>query len=85
MALVLYTSGYRLIDLEIEPRLIQTIRRRSLIVPIAYLFAMFISLLNTRIGLLLYAIIPMLYIRRVRESNIPTSATPQSQEIADIP
>ncbi|MBD3887182.1 hypothetical protein IFO70_36905 [Phormidium tenue FACHB-886] len=50
-------------------------------VPFAYLFAMFVSLLNTRIGLLLYAIIPALYIRRVRGAGIPTSVASQSEEI----
>ncbi len=57
------------------------IRRRFLMVPFAYLFAMFVSLLNTRIGLLLYAIIPALYIRRVRGAGIPTSVASQSEEI----
>lgn len=74
------SSGHRLIDLEIEPRLIRMIQRRFLIVPFAYLFAMVISLFNTRIGFLLYAIIPALYIRRIRGSGIPTSAPPPDVE-----
>lgn len=75
------TSGHRLIDTDVEPRLIRSVGRVLLIVPFAYLFAMLVSLLNTRVGLLLYAIIPTLYIRRVRRSGIPTSLAPQSQEI----
>lgn len=69
------TSGHRLIDPSIEPRLIQAIRRRFLMVPFACLFAIFISLINTRISLLFYALIPAIYIRRVRGSGIPTSET----------
>lgn len=75
------TTGHRLINVEVEPQLIQMIQRRFLIVPFACLIAMFLSLLNTRLGLLLYAIIPALYIRRVRGSGIVTSAAPQSEEI----
>jgi uncharacterized membrane protein len=75
------TSGHRLIDVETEPRLIRAIRRRFFIVPFACLFAIFVSLVNTRIGLLLYATIPIFYIHRAHGSKIPTSAAPQSDEI----
>lgn len=75
------TSGHRLIPVEIDPRLIQRLRRRFLMVPFAYLLAMAISLFNARIGLLLYAIIPALYVRPVPGSAIPTSAERQSEDI----
>ncbi|MBW4525344.1 MAG: DUF1211 domain-containing protein [Phormidium tanganyikae FI6-MK23] len=75
------TSGHRLVDVEMELRLIRTIRRRFLMVPFAYLLAIFVSLLNTRIGLLLYALIPVLYIHRVRGSSIATSVKRQTPDI----
>lgn len=77
------TRDHRLLDPDVEPRLIRAIGRVFLIVPFAYLFAIAVSLLNTRIGLLLYAIIPAFYIRQVRGSVIPTLLAPQSQEGLD--
>jgi uncharacterized membrane protein len=75
------TSGHRLIDVEIDSRLIRSIGRVFLMVPFAYLLAMLVSLINTRISLLPYAIIPALYIRPVRGSRIATSLGRQEQEI----
>lgn len=75
------TLGHRLVSIEMEPRLIRTIRRRFLIIPFSYLLAILISLLNTRIGLLLYALIPVLYIHRVHGSSIATSVEPQTPEV----
>lgn len=75
------TSGHRLIDVEVDSRLIRRVRRVTLIVPLTYLVAIIVSLFNTRLALLMYAIIPALYIRRVRGSGIATSLAPQSQEV----
>ncbi len=75
------SSGHRLIDIETEAFLIRKIRRRLFVVPFAYLFAIVVSLLNARIGLLLYVLIPVLYIHRVGNSIVITSAEPQGTEI----
>lgn len=75
------TTGYRLIGKEVELRVILAIRRRFLMVPLACLLAILVSLLNTTLSLFLYAIIPALYLHRVRDSGIPTSESPQRSEL----
>ncbi|MER3434566.1 MAG: hypothetical protein C4288_14365 [Leptolyngbya sp. ERB_1_1] len=75
------SSSHRLIDVETDPALIRRVRHRLLMVPFAYLFAIVVSLLNTTIGLLLYVLIPIVYIQRVSVSIVVTSAKPQNPGI----
>ncbi|MBD1841951.1 DUF1211 domain-containing protein [Cyanobacteria bacterium FACHB-63] len=75
------TNGHRLIDPATDPRFILKLRQRFLMVPFACIFAILVSLFNTRIGFLLYVLIPVFYLYRVRGSGIPTSATPQTSDI----
>lgn len=74
------TSGCRLIHLETEGRMVRSVRRIFMLVPILYTVAIAVSMLSTTVALLMYAIIPALYIHPVRKSGIPTSLAPQTQD-----
>jgi uncharacterized membrane protein len=56
------TSHYRLVDKDIDPRLIARATRRNLMAPAVYLLAIALSFLNCFISLAIFAIVPLLYI-----------------------
>jgi uncharacterized membrane protein len=56
------TSSYRLVDREIDPRLVQRATRRNLMAPLIYLLAIGISFLSVQISLVFFVLVPVLYI-----------------------
>lgn len=71
------THGHRLVDVDMDVRIIRKVQRIFLIVPFAYLFATCISFINIPASLVLYALIPVLYIRPPREDRHLTSLRSQ--------
>jgi uncharacterized membrane protein len=56
------TSGYRLVDRNIDPRLVQRATRRNLTAPLIYLLAIGISLFSVPASLVLFLLVPLYYI-----------------------
>ncbi|HEX6557558.1 MAG TPA: TMEM175 family protein [Ktedonobacteraceae bacterium] len=56
------TSGYRLVDSNIDPRLVQQATRRNLTAPLIYLLAIGISLVSVPASLVLFLLVPLYYI-----------------------
>ena len=56
------TTGLRLVDEDIDQRIVRAVGTRSLIGPVIYLFAIGISFLSTGISIALYTIIVILHI-----------------------
>src|SRR5215471_8097703 len=56
------TSGYRLVDRDIDPRLVQRATRRNLTAPLIYLLAIGISLFSVQASLILFILVPLYYI-----------------------
>jgi uncharacterized membrane protein len=56
------TSGCRLVDRTIDPRLVQRATRRNLTAPLIYLLAIGISLVNVPASLVLFLLVPLYYI-----------------------
>lgn len=56
------TSSYRLVDKEIDPKLVRRATRRSLMAPLIYLLAIGISFLSVQISLIFFIVVPILYI-----------------------
>lgn len=56
------TSHYRLVDRDIDPRLVTRATHRNLMAPSIYLLAIALSFLNVFISLAIFAIVPLLYI-----------------------
>jgi uncharacterized membrane protein len=56
------TSGYRLVDRNIDPRLVQRATRRNLTAPLFYLLAIGISLFSVPASLVLFFLVPLYYI-----------------------
>ncbi len=67
------TQGYRLVDVNMDVRIIRKVQRIFLIVPFTYLFAICVSFVSIPASLVLYALIPVLYIRPPREDRHLTS------------
>lgn len=56
------TSGYRLVDRDIDPHLVQRATRRNLTAPLIYLLAIAVSFLSVEISLIIFVIVPVIYI-----------------------
>lgn len=56
------TSGYRLVEREIDPQLVQRATRRNVIGPLIYLLAIGISFLSVQASLIFFILVPMYYI-----------------------
>jgi uncharacterized membrane protein len=56
------TSRYRLVDRNIDPRLVQRATRRNLAAPLLYLLAIGISLFSVPASLVLFILVPVYYI-----------------------
>lgn len=56
------TSGYHLVDREIDPRLVQRATRRNLTAPLVYLLAIGVSFLSVQISLIFFILVPLYYI-----------------------
>ena len=56
------TSGCRLVDRDIDPRLVQRATRRNLTVPFIYLLAIGISFVSVPASLVLFLLVPVYYI-----------------------
>ncbi len=56
------TSGYRLVDREIDPQLVQGATRRNLMAPLIYLLAIGISFLRVEASLVFFILVPVYYI-----------------------
>src|SRR5215471_1130929 len=56
------TSGCRLVDREIDPRLVQRATRRNLMAPLLYLLAISISVFSIPASLVLFLLVPVYYI-----------------------
>jgi uncharacterized membrane protein len=56
------TSRYRLVDRNIDPRLVQRATRRNLTAPLIYLLAIGISLVSVPASLVLFLLVPVYYI-----------------------
>jgi uncharacterized membrane protein len=56
------TSSYRLVDREIDPQLVQRATRRNVTAPLIYLLAIGISFLSVETSLILFILVPVLYI-----------------------
>jgi len=81
------TSGYRLVDREIDPRLVQRATRRNLMAPLLYLLAIGISLVSVPASLVLFLLVPVYYILPGRIdahwSQRPTSRLDEASCSAD--
>lgn len=71
------THGYRLVDIDMDRQIIRKVERIFLIVPFTYLFAICLSFVSIPVSLVLYALIPVLYIRPPREDRHLTSLRSQ--------
>jgi uncharacterized membrane protein len=56
------TRNYRLVDPEIPRAAIRLGKQRSLLAPACYLVAILVGLINPRLSLVVYALVPLLYI-----------------------
>ena len=56
------TSGHRLVDRNIDPRLVQRATRRNLTAPLIYLLAIGISVFSVPASLVLFILVPVYYI-----------------------
>ena len=56
------TSEYRLVDRDIDPRLVQRATRRNLTAPLIYLLAIGISLFSVPVSFVLFILVPVYYI-----------------------
>ena len=56
------TSGYHLVDRDIDPLLVQRATRRNLTAPLLYLLAIGISLFSVPASLVLFLLVPLYYI-----------------------
>jgi uncharacterized membrane protein len=56
------TSGYRLVDREIDPHLVQQATHRNLAAPLIYLLAIGASFLSVQISLIFFILVPLYYI-----------------------
>jgi uncharacterized membrane protein len=56
------TSGHRLVDRNIDPRLVQRATRRNLTAPLLYLLAIGISVFSVQASLVLFILVPVYYI-----------------------
>ncbi len=56
------TAAHRLVDPDIDPRLVRMAARRILIAPVVYLMAIAASVVNTRLSIVLYVLVPVIYI-----------------------
>jgi uncharacterized membrane protein len=56
------TSGYRLVDRDIDPRLVQKATRRNVTAPLIYLLAIGISFLSVQLSLIVIVLLPVYYI-----------------------
>ncbi len=77
------TYGHRLVDVDMDVRIIGKVQRIFLIVPFTYLFAICLSFVSIPVSLVLYALIPVLYIRPPREDRYLTSLRAQRIERDD--
>jgi hypothetical protein len=67
-----------LVDVNMDVRIIRKVQRIFLIVPFTYLFAICVSFVSIPASLVLYALIPVLYIRPPREDRHLTSLGSQA-------
>lgn len=67
------TQGHRLVDAHMDIRIIRKVQRIFLIVPFVYLVAICLSFVSVPLSLVLYTLIPVLYIRPPREDRYLTS------------
>src|SRR5215467_8763286 len=56
------TGSYRLVDRNIDPRLVQRATRRNLTAPLLYLLAIGVSFLSVQISLIFFILVPVYYI-----------------------
>lgn len=56
------TSGHRLTDEHLDPLLVRRAARRILTGPVAYLLAIALSFIDPTVSLVIYALVPLLYI-----------------------
>ena len=56
------TSGYRLVDRNIDPHLVQRATRRNLAAPLIYLLAIGASFLSVQLSLIIFVLVPLYYI-----------------------
>lgn len=78
------TRGHRLVDVDMNVQIIRKVERIFLIVPLVYLVAIFISLFSVTVSLVLYALVPLLYIRPPREDRHLTSLQVQRPSTNEI-
>lgn len=82
------TSNHRLTDTDLNPQLAQWAMRRILMGPFAYLLAMGLSFVRPSLSLVIYALVPVLYIlpgrvdRHLRASAPRTEPIPLDQRAA---
>lgn len=77
------TYGHRLVDINMDVEVVRKVERIFLIVPFAYLGAICLSFLNAAVSLILYILIPVLYIRPPREDRHLTSLGIQKRNQSD--
>jgi uncharacterized membrane protein len=81
------TSGYRLVDRDIDPRLVQLATRRNLIAPLIYLLAIGISFFSAQTSLVFFILVPVYYIfpGRIDRSwaQRPTHSINETKHTAD--
>jgi uncharacterized membrane protein len=81
------TSGCRLVDRDIDPRLVQRASRRNLTAPLLYLLAIGISLISVPASLVLFLLVPLYYILPGRIdrhwAQRPTSRIEEARASAD--
>jgi uncharacterized membrane protein len=56
------TSGYRLVERDIDPRLVQLATRKNLLAPLIYLLAIGISFFSVQVSLICFILVPVYYI-----------------------
>lgn len=56
------TSGHRLVDDEIDPRMVRRAARKMLLAPVIYAISIVLSFVNLHLCLLIYVLVPVLHI-----------------------
>jgi uncharacterized membrane protein len=74
------THGHRLVDPDLSADLIRRVKRIFLRVPLLYLLAIGLAYWSVPASLLLYALLPILYIRPAREDRHLTSLPAEKPE-----
>jgi uncharacterized membrane protein len=77
------TNGHRLVDADMSDVLIAQVRQVFRLVPLLYLVGIVLAFLNVPVSLIVFALLPILYIRSAKQDRYLTSLSADSR--ADPP